>query len=255
MSELLIDSSGFIEVWTINGEARRNALSVALVNALHAEAGRVSATPGKVRALVLRGAGEKAFCAGADLKERLKMSVEEVSGFLTTLRETLRAIEKSSCVFVAFINGAALGGGTELALACDIRVIAPGAEMGLPEVKLGIIPGAGGTQRLPRTVGQAVAKELILTGRRVGSAESVALGLAGREGTMEDAVAVAQSIADNAPIAVAAAKQAITLGAHVGMDQALDIEQRQYELTLKTEDRLEGLKAFQEKRLPVYRGR
>ena len=216
---------------------------------------RVSHSEHAVRAVVLRGAGEKAFCAGADLKERTSMSPGEVAELLLGLRRIFRSLEKSDCVFIAFINGAAFGGGTELALCCDLRVIAPGAEMALTEVKLGIIPGAGGTQRLPRLVGLGVAKELILTGRRVPATEAVALGLASRIGTNEDALELAKTVCGNAPIAVSAAKHAIDEGAHLDLDAALALEQEKYALTLSTEDRLEGLKAFGEKRPPVYKGR
>jgi enoyl-CoA hydratase/carnithine racemase len=208
-----------------------------------------------VRAVVLTGAGSKAFCAGADLKERASMSPEEVRAFLDQLRRTFRALELSDCVFVAFLNGVAFGGGTELALCCDLRVVAAEAELGLTEVKLGIIPGAGGTQRLPRLVGKGVAKELILTGRRVAAAEAVQLGLASKVGTLDDARALAKTICENAPIAVSAAKHAVDEGAHLELDAALALEQEKYALTLGTEDRLEGLKAFAEKRPPVYRGR
>jgi enoyl-CoA hydratase/carnithine racemase len=254
MSEFVIDTHGPFEQWTINGEARRNALSRAMVAELEANVARVSRDR-SVRAVVLTGAGSKAFCAGADLKERASMSPDEVRAFLDQLRRTFRALELSDCVFVAFLNGVAFGGGTELALCCDLRVVAAEAELGLTEVKLGIIPGAGGTQRLPRLVGKGVAKELILTGRRVASAEAVQLGLASRVGTLEDARALAKSICENAPIAVSAAKHAIDEGAHLDLDAALALEQEKYALTLGTEDRLEGLKAFAEKRPPVYRGR
>jgi enoyl-CoA hydratase/carnithine racemase len=254
MSEFLIEAAGPFEQWTINGEARRNALSRAMVSELEGHVARVNRDR-SVRAVVLTGAGTKAFCAGADLKERATMSPDEVRAFLDQMRRTFRALELSDCVFVAYVNGAAFGGGTELSLCCDLRVIAPEAEMGLTEVKLGIIPGAGGTQRLPRLVGKGVAKELILTGRRVNATEAVQLGLASRAGSLEDARALAKTVCENAPIAVSAAKHAIDEGAHLDLDAALALEQTKYALTLGTEDRLEGLKAFAEKRPPVYRGR
>ena len=253
MSEFIITAHGPFEQWTINGEARRNALSKAMVKELEGNIARVADR--SVRAVVLTGAGDKAFCAGADLKERLTMRPLEVADFLTSMRKIFRSLELSDCVFIAFINGAAFGGGTELSLCCDIRLIAAGAEMGLTEVKLGIIPGAGGTQRLPRLVGTGIAKDLILTGRRVPALEAVSLGLASRVGTLDDALATAKTICENAPIAVSAAKHAIDEGAHLELDLALVLEQQKYALTLGTEDRLEGLKAFAEKRPPVYTGR
>jgi len=254
MSEFIVESLGLVERWTINGEARRNALSRAMVAELAQHVARVSADRA-VRTVVLTGSGSKAFCAGADLKERQTMSQEEVRAFLTSMRGTFRALERSDCVFVAFVNGAALGGGTELSLCCDLRVIAAQAELGLTEVKLGIIPGAGGTQRLPRLIGKGRAKELILTGRRVGAEEALAMGLVNRVGTVEDALALAQRICQNAPIAVGAAKHAIDEGAALELDAALTLEGQQYELTLHTADRLEGLEAFAQKREPVFTGR
>lgn len=255
MSEIVTTGYGPFEEWTINGESRRNALSWAVVKELEAHVARVSGSEHSIRAVVLRGAGEKAFCAGADLKERAAMEAEEVAAFLETLRRTFRALELSDCVFIAFINGAALGGGTELSLSCDLRVIAPQAEMGLTEVKLGIIPGAGGTQRLPRLVGKGMAKDLVLTGRRISAQEAVSIGLASRLGGVEDAHALARIVCENAPLAVAAAKHAIDQGEHLALDAALALEQVNYGLTMGTEDRLEGLQAFAQKRSPIYRGR
>jgi enoyl-CoA hydratase/carnithine racemase len=255
MPEFIIEQQGAVERWTINGEARRNALSRAMIAELEEHLDRVGDTFPKVRAVVLTGAGDKAFCAGADLKERATMSEADVRGFLESLRETFQTIEKSHTVFIAAINGVALGGGTELAVSCDLRVVAPGAELGLTEVKLGIIPGGGGTQRLPRLIGKGHAKDLILTGRRVGADEALKLGLADRVGGIDVAMKLAADIVENAPVAVYAAKHAIDEGLHLEMGEALMLEQRAYELVLKTEDRLEGLKAFAEKRKANYAGR
>lgn len=255
MPEMQVAAHGAVEVWTIDGEARRNALTRALVADLEAQVHRVSGAERAVRAVVLTGAGDKAFCAGADLKERAGMSEQEVRGFLDQLRRTFRSIELSDCVFIAFVNGAAFGGGTELALSCDLRVVAPTAQLGLTEVKLGIIPGGGGTQRLPRLIGPGAAKDLILTGRRVEANEALRLGLANRIGGLADARALADAIVENAPIAVGAAKHAIDEGTVMRLDHALALEQEKYELTITTQDRLEGLKAFAEKRKPVFTGR
>ena len=160
---------------------------------------------------------------------------------------------------VAISNAAFVGGGTELALSCDLRVAAPAAELGLTEVKLGIIPGGGGTQRLSRLIGPGRAKDLILTGRRLNAAEAFSIGLVNRlapEGHLVDtAYSLAESIVENAPIAVATAKHAIDEGYSLELDEGLALELRQYEKVLATEDRLEGLKAFAEKRKPVYKGR
>ncbi len=258
MAEFKVETRDAVEVWTIDGEGRRNAISRAMLSELEALVTRAS-SGGAVRAVILTGAGDKAFCAGADLKERTTMGEAEVRAFLEALRRVMLALEDSPCVFIAAINGVALGGGTELALASDLRVAAPAAELGLTEVKLGIIPGGGGTQRLSRLVGPGRAKDLILTGRRLSAAEAFSFGIVNRlapEGRLlETAAALAESIVINAPIAVGAAKHAIDRGLSLELGAALALEQRHYELTLTTEDRLEGLKAFAEKRPPKFRGR
>jgi enoyl-CoA hydratase/carnithine racemase len=258
MSEFKIDALEALEIWTINGEARRNSINRGMVEELEKMLERVSSTR-DVRAVVLTGAGDKAFCAGADLKERSKMSEAEVRTFLTALRRLLRSLEVCDCVFIAAINGLALGGGMEIALCCDLRVASETAELGLPEVKLGIIPGGGGTQRLARLIGPARAKDLILTGRRVGAAEALNLGLVNRvappAAVVGAAVELASQITANAPLAVAAAKRAVDLGLDLNLDAGLVLEHQQYEVVLKSEDRLEGLRAFLEKRAPRYQGR
>jgi enoyl-CoA hydratase/carnithine racemase len=249
---------GAIEVWTLDAEDTRNAISRAIVVELDARVARVSHST-DTRVVVLTGAGDKAFCAGADLKERATMAESEVRAFLDGLRRTFRAMEKSDCIYIAAINGSALGGGTEMALACDLRVAAPAAELGLTEVRLGIIPGGGGTQRLARLIGPGRAKDLILTGRRLNAAEAFAIGLVQRlapEGRlMEVALALAEQVADNAPLAVGAAKHAIDGGGGLDLEAALELELRHYDTVLASEDRREGLRAFAEKRKPVWRGR
>ena len=246
-----------IEVWTIEGEARRNTLTLALVAELIRAVEAVEIDCG-VRAVVLTGQGDKAFCAGADLKERGGMSVAQVHVWLDDLRKLMTSIERSRVPFIAALNGSAFGGGTELALACDLRVAVGTAELALTEVTLAIIPGAGGTQRLPRLVGLGVASELILTGRRVPATEALAIGLVNRVAPVGQALAealkLAEVIAANGPVAISAAKAALQLGSSLPIDAGLDLERRQYERTLSTTDRLEGIAAFREKRKPVYRG-
>ncbi|MBX5481507.1 MAG: enoyl-CoA hydratase/isomerase family protein [Myxococcaceae bacterium] len=259
MAEFKVEQRGEgIQLWTIDGETRRNAISRAMLNELEALVTRVSSGR-DVRVVVITGAGDKAFCAGADLKERATMSEAEVRAFLDQLRRTFRAIERSDCVFIAAINGAAFGGGTELALSCDLRVAAPVAELGLTEVRIGIIPGGGGTQRLSRLIGPGRAKDLILTGRRLNAAEAFTFGVVNRlapEGRLvETALALAEAIRENAPVAVSTAKHAIDEGLSLDLDEALALELRHYEKVLATEDRLEGLRAFAEKRPPRFRGR
>lgn len=254
MSELLVEKAGAVETWTLNAEPRRNALSRALVAAFSQEVATVSASR-RARAVIVTGAGTQAFCAGADLKERSTMSQSEVRGFLQHLKATFRSLETSPVVFIAYVNGVAFGGGTELALACDVRMAAPHAQFGLTETSLGIIPGAGGTQRLPRLVGIGQAKRLILGAQRIGANEALALGLVEQIGSLEDARAYASAVAQNAPVAVGWAKEAMDAGAPLGLDDALNVEQRCYERTLATEDRLEGLLAFAQKRRPDFKGR
>jgi len=255
--ELTTERKGAIEIWTIQGELRRNSLTMALLRELKA---RVEAAAGdrSVRAVVLTGAGDRAFCAGADLKERARMTPDEVHGFHAVVRDAFRGIERAPQPFVAALNGAALGGGLELALACDLRVAAEGVEMGFPEVGLGIIPGAGGTQRLPRLVGVAHAKDLILTARRVGAAEALAIGLVSRIAPaarlMTEALALAALVARNAPISLRQAKRAIDGGFHLPLEEALALENHLYQDCLGSKDRVEALRAFAEKRPPVFTG-
>ncbi len=255
--EWIVEDRGEVEVWTIAGEARRNTFSLAMLAGLHAELARAEGKRA-LRCVVLTGQGQKAFCAGADLKERAGMTMEQVHQFLRDLRAALRGIERSPKVFVAAINGAALGGGCELCLACDLRIAATSAELGLPEVGLGIIPGAGGTQRLPRAIGVARAKDLILTGRRIGGEEAAAMGLVSRavapERLLPEALAWAGLVARNAPVSLRQAKRAIDEGLGLPLEQALDLENQMYQDCLGTKDRVEALRAFAEKRKPVFQG-
>ena len=255
MSILKTDSEGAFEEWTIDREGMRNSLSRELVEELKQHVIRISHAEAGVRCVILTGAGEKAFCAGADLRERQDMSAADVREFLLNLRTLFLSMERSRVVFIAFLNGVALGGGTELALACDLRIAASHAQLGLTEVRLGIIPGGGGTQRLPRLVGAGKAKELIFCGRRVGAEEALRIGLIEGVGVLADARAMALSISENAPLALALAKQAIVQGADLPLEEALSLEFQMYQQTLKTEDRQEGLKAFAEKRPPRFVGR
>ena len=181
-----------------------------------------------------------------------------VAGFHRAIRAAFDGLEALPQPVIAAINGAALGGGLELALACDLRVAAEGAELALPEVGLGIIPGAGGTQRLPRVVGLALAKELILTARRVTAAEALSMGLVGQvvpaDQLQAAALALAERVARNAPISLRQAKRAIDRGLALPMSEALDLENKLYQACIPTADRQEALRAFAEKRAPVFTG-
>jgi enoyl-CoA hydratase/carnithine racemase len=211
-----------------------------------------------IRAVLITGAGDKAFCAGADLKERKTMPPERVPHFVRNIRRVMDDVEALPQPTIGVINGVAFGGGTELLLACDLRVAAPHAQLGLTETSLAIIPGAGGTQRLPRLIGRARAKDLILTARRLDAVEAERIGLVNRiapEGKLREcALEVARAIADNGPVAVRAAKAAIDQGGELPLAQGLEVEARCYERVLPTQDRLEALAAFAEKRKPRYRG-
>ena len=257
MAEWRIERHESVEIWTLDGEARRNSITRAMLAELRSNLAR-AAGDRALRCVVVTGAGDKAFCAGADLKERARMSGDDVHAFHEGLRAALRAIEEAPQPFVAALNGAALGGGLELALACDLRVASDAAQMGLPEVSLGIIPGGGGTQRLPRLVGLARAKDLVLTGRRISAAEALAMGLvslvAPPQRLREESLRVAREIARNAPVSLRQAKRALDGGLHLPIDEALDLENRMYQDCLKTRDRLEALRAFAEKRPPVFEG-
>jgi len=212
-----------------------------------------------IRCILFTGAGEKAFCAGADLKERRTMPDERVPLFVRNIRALMDDVEAIPQPTIAVVGGFAFGGGTELALSCDLRVAAPHAKMGLTEVSLAIIPGAGGTQRLPRLIGKARAKELILTGRRIDVTEAERIGVLNSiapEGRLrEHATELARAIAANGPIAVRAAKDAIDRGVEMPITEGLEHEARCYEQVLGTEDRLEALAAFAEKRRPEFKGR
>jgi methylglutaconyl-CoA hydratase len=255
--EWIVEERGDIEVWTIDGEARRNSITRAMLAGLIAELRRAEQRR-ELRCVVVTGAGTRAFCAGADLKERARMSEADVHAFHRDLRAALRGIEASPKAFVAAINGAALGGGLELALACDLRVMSAAAEVGLPEVGLGIIPGGGATQRLPRAIGVARAKDLILTARRIDAVEALAFGLVTRaappELLREAALEMAGEVARNAPVSLRQAKRAIDGGFHLPLEEALDLENRMYQDCLATKDRVEALKAFAEKRRPNFSG-
>ncbi|MEO0325386.1 MAG: enoyl-CoA hydratase-related protein [Myxococcota bacterium] len=250
---------GALALWVLDRPAVRNALSRPAVR----ELGRLAREAGaddSLRAVVLTGTGDRAFCAGADLKERRGMSEEDVRDFLSLYRAAFGAIDVCPKPVVAALNGVAFGGGLELALACDLRVARSGVTLGLTEVALAIIPGAGGTQRLTQLVGPARAKELILLARRMSAEEALALGILNRvggdgESALTTALALAEPLVDAAPVAVAAALEAIDAATTLPLDAGLSVERTCYERTLETQDRLEALAAFRQKRLPRYTGR
>ncbi len=254
-----LERRGSVGLLVIDREDRRNSLSRDTLFAL-GRLGRELVSDPDVRAIVLTGRGDKAFCAGADLKERQGMSLEDVRVQVGLYRSELGVLDHSPKPVVAALNGVAFGGGLELALLCDLRVAAPHAELALPETTLGIIPGAGGTQRLPRVVGEARAKEMILLGRKLTAAEALAWGLVNRvspagSSVVDDTLAWLDPIAHGAPVAQAAALGAVDASFDATLEQGLALERVFYDETLRSEDRVEALRAFAEKRRPTFRGR
>lgn len=257
MSELvLLQKEGGVAVLTLNRPEVMNALSYDTLGQLgaHVEA---LAGDAETRVVLVQASGEKAFCAGADLKERRTFTEEQTRAFVARIGDTFAAVAALSQPTIAVLNGVAFGGGLELALACDLRVASRTAKMGLTETSLAIIPGAGGTQRLPRVVGVAKAKELILSSARLDAEEALRIGLVNDVAEPGELAACArrhaEAIAANGPLAVRAAKAAIDfegdLPAGLERERALYLER-----VLPSQDRLEALAAFREKRKPVYRG-
>jgi len=234
---------------------RRNALSKRCVHLLRSTVAELKFDR-SARVLILRSRTDGVFCAGADLKERKEMGVEEVHKFVDSLRALMSELSALPMPVIAAIDGHALGGGMELALACDMRIASPKARMGLPETKLAIIPGAGGTQRLPRLIGLAKAKELIMTGRLLNGDEANQIGLVNHvvADPDEKCLELAREILKTGPVAVRLAKLAMDTGFELELHGGLAVEQQCYAQVIPTSDRLEGLKAFAEKRPPVYKG-
>jgi enoyl-CoA hydratase len=254
---LLTDEKDGVLTLTLNRPKVMNSFSFELLRALKAQIDAIRFRP-EIRVVIITGSGEKAFCAGADLKERATLTPLQVKEFIFTIRDLFSSIENLNKPVIAAVNGVALGGGTELALACDIRIASATASMGLTETRLAIIPGAGGTQRLPRLIGRGKAKELIFTGRRVPAEEALAIGLVNQvcepDHLLEACQSMAAEICQTGPIAIEQAKYAINHGLETDLHTGLAIESNAYWVTIPTQDRLEGLAAFREKRKPVYRG-
>jgi enoyl-CoA hydratase/carnithine racemase len=233
-----------------------NAVSTSMARAI-AEACGALAADRTVSAVVLSSTHERAFCVGADLKERNSFTDADLARQRPYTRAAYTAVLELPMPVIAAVHGFALGGGFEMALACDVIVADPTAVVGLPEVSVGVIPG-GGTQLLPRRVGAARAAQLIFTGRRVPAAEALALGLVdllAEEGEdRTDALALAQRIAANSPVGLRAAKRALRLGQGVDLRAGLDIEDAAWRATAFSADRAEGVAAFNERRTPVWPG-
>jgi enoyl-CoA hydratase/carnithine racemase len=257
-SVLLVEEENSVATLTLNRPEVMNSFNFAMLHALRDQIESIRFKP-ETRVVIITAAGEKAFCAGADLKERATLPPDKVKAYIFTIRNLFTSIEQLNKAVIAAVNGVALGGGTELALACDIRIASTNATMGLTETRLAIIPGAGGTQRLPRLVGRGKAKELIFTGQRIAAEEALRIGLVNQICEQKDLLAeckkMAAMICEAGPVAIEQAKYAINHGLETDLHTGLAIESNAYWVCIPTEDRLEGLAAFKEKRKPVYKGR
>jgi enoyl-CoA hydratase/carnithine racemase len=250
-------AQGEIAVLTLDRPEVHNAIDNALLAALHAALGAIEAD-GAVRGIVVAGAGERAFCTGMDLKERAGFSDEDLRAQRRQIVDLVRRVHELPVATIAAVEGFALGGGFELALACDLIVASEDATFGLPEVKVGIFPGGGSTQTLTWLVGPARARDVILAGRRLSAAEADAWGVVARVvpagGAREAAIVLADTIAEGAPLGIRQAKAAIR-GAHRSLAEGLAAENELYEVVLTSRDRREGFEAFAAKRRPRFEGR
>lgn len=256
-NSILFEVKENIGILTLNRPEAMNAFSYAILEELMEIVESIRVQP-EVRVVIITGAGEKSFSAGADLKERKSLTEAEVKRNLNKMGEIFTAIDELPQPTIAAINGYAFGGGMELALCCDFRIAASSANMGLTETSLAIIPGAGGTQRLPRLIGQAKALELILTARKISAAEALEYGILTRvvekETLMSECLTFAKQILQNGPIALQQAKFAVKNGMNTDLQTGLKIERKAYEITIPTKDREEALTAFSEKRRPNFLG-
>jgi len=250
-----VDRDGAVAVLTVDRQDALNALDVATLTDLRDRLQEV-AEDGDVRAVILTGAGEKAFVAGADIKYMSGLDVEQAKAWGALGHDAGRLLETMPKPTIAAVNGFALGGGCELALACDIRYAASGAKLGQPEVNLGIIPGWGGTQRLARVCGLGVAKELIFTGRVIGAEEALRIGLVNgvHDPVLDKARETAALLASKSPIALRVMKELANRA--LGGDHAANLEAEgdTFGELFSSDDVKEGMTAFVEKREPVFRG-
>ena len=241
----------------INRAEKSNAINLNLLEMLFTYLKEISKN-NNVRVLVITSSGNKIFCAGADLKERLSMEYDEVIQFLNRINEVFSYLESIPIPTIAAMNGDAYGGGLELALCCDFRFLTENSIVGLTETRLGIIPGAGGTQRLTRLIGLARTKEMIFAGKKIKAKEALDFGLVNSISPMDTFQSVindfVQELLLSAPLAIQAAKRAIHEGMNSDIREALKIEREHYLSTLKTKDRNEALEAFKQKRKPVFIG-
>jgi enoyl-CoA hydratase/carnithine racemase len=249
------DHIGYIR---LNRPEELNTFNYEALVALEEAIEEISSRPKDIRVVIVTAEG-RAFSAGADLKERKTLNEQQVRRNVKKIRDVFTALERLPQPTIAAINGYAFGGGFELALACDFRYAVRESRMGLTEVSLGIIPGAGGTQRLPRLIGPSKAKELILTARKITAEEALSIGFLNDiaenyEQLSERCETLASEILQNAPLAVYQAKRSIDVGMGVDLQTGLDFESKAYEVIIPTKDRVEALQAFNEKRKPIFLG-
>ena len=255
---LLFEQSGAVVILTLNRPSVLNALNTQLFNDLERAFNGIAQDP-SVRVILLTGSGEKAFAAGADIGELAKLDSDGTQQKALRGQSVFHLIESSTRPVIACLNGFALGGGCELALACTLRIASENAKLGQPEVKLGLIPGYGGTQRLPRLIGQSAALKMILTGEIIPASEALRLGLVDEvvpsAELLSRARAIADQIAAQAPLAVSAALDAVHRGLAVHLDEALKLEAEIFGQLAATADKQEGVEAFLTKRKPTFHGK
>lgn len=251
MTHILLEKKDHVAIATVNRPKALNALNSEVLNDLNTLLDEIAADP-EIRVLVLTGSGEKAFVAGADIGEMSTLTKAEGEAFGKKGNDVFRKLETLPIPAIAAVNGYALGGGCELAMACDIRLCSDTAVFGQPETGLGITPGFGGTQRLARLVGPGMAKQLIYSARNIKADEALRIGLCNAvypaEELMPAAEKLAETIAKNAPIAVRACKKAINEGLEMPMDEAVALEEKLFGRCFETADQKEGMQAFLEKR-------
>jgi enoyl-CoA hydratase len=256
-ASLSFEQTGFVRTITIDRPEHLNALNADVLQSLFVEFARIEEDP-SVRAVVLAGTGEKAFVAGADIRTMYDLGPRAIADYVELGQRCMRSIERSRVAVIAAVQGYALGGGLELALACDVIVASAQAKFGQPEVNLGLIPGFGGTQRLLQRCGVGVAKRLCITGDLVSGEEAVAIGLADKlvepGKLLSEAQAMAERISTKAPLAVAAAKRVIVAAADLVQTNGLRREVDEFLRLFASGDREEGMQAFLDKRKPLFRG-
>jgi enoyl-CoA hydratase len=258
VEQVLLEVNQHVAMVTINRADSLNAFNYKALVDLQKIVEEIRINP-EIRVVIFSGAGNKSFSVGADLKERKNLTDEQVKRNLYKINEVFSSIDQLPQPTIAAINGFAFGGGMELALACDFRIAAQEALMGLTETSLAIIPGAGGTQRLPRLIGMAKALELILTARRFTAEEAFNYGIVTKVVQRKELLQTCQEFAGQllkcGPVALQQAKFAIKNGMNADLNTGLQIERKAYEVTLPTEDRIEALQAFAEKRKPIFKGK